>query len=75
MPLPYAVLKARPVGMRFGAGNSPHYQIHAVVGDEDYRIAVNVQSSDGSEVEFLLRSQFVHPITANLAELEPGLHR
>lgn len=75
MPLKsYAVLKGRPVGIRFGSGASPHYQIHVVIGDEDYRIAVNVQSGDGSDVEFLLRSRFDHPITADLERLEPGLH-
>ena len=75
MPLrSYAVLKGRPVGIRLGSGQSPHYQIHVVVGDEDYRIAVNVQSGDGSEVEFLLRSRFDHPVTAQLAELQAGLH-
>ena len=52
----YSVLKGRPVGFRLGTGSSPHYQVHVVVGDEDYRIAVNVQSGDGSEVEYLVRS-------------------
>ncbi|URD35158.1 YukJ family protein [Methylobacterium tardum] len=75
MPLrSYSVLKGRPVGIRLGSGASPHYQIHIVVGDEDYRIAINVQSGDGSECDFLLRSRFEHPITARLAELAPGLH-
>ncbi|MGY3117824.1 uncharacterized protein YukJ [Bradyrhizobium sp. S3.14.4] len=36
--------------------------------------AVNVQSADGSEVEFLVRSHFVHPITDHLAALPEGLH-
>ena len=75
MPLAtYGILKGRPVGIRFGSGGSPHYQVHVVVEDADYRIAVNVQSGDGSDVEFLLRSRFDHPITAELATLPPGLH-
>src|ERR1700755_3123535 len=70
MPLKsYSVLKGRPIAMRFGTGKSPHYQVHIVAANEDFRIAVNVQSADGSEVEFLVRSHFVHPITAQLAAL------
>ena len=71
----YSVLKGRPVGFRLGTGSSPHYQVHVVVGDEDYRIAVNVQSGDGSEVEYLVRSRFDHPITEALLALAPGLHK
>lgn len=76
MPLRrYSVLKGRPVGVRLGSGRSPHYQVHLVAGDEDFRIAINVQSGDGSEVEYLIRSPFEHPITEQLADLAPGLHR
>jgi len=35
---------------------------------------VNVQSADGSEVEYLVRSRFVHSITDQLAQLDQGLH-
>ena len=70
----YSVLKARPIAMRFGSGQSPHYQIHVVAADADFRIAVNVESSDGSEVEFLVRAPFRHPITDQLEELSIGLH-
>jgi len=45
-----------------------------VSGDEDFRVAINIRSGDGSEVEFLLRSRFVHPITAGLSQLDFGLH-
>jgi len=75
MPLKhYSVLKGRPIAMRFGSGQSPHYQVHIVAEDADFRIAVNVQSSDGSEVEFVVRSRFVHPITEELKALPEGLH-
>jgi uncharacterized protein YukJ len=75
MPLKnYSVLKGRPIAMRFGSGQSPHYQIHLVAGDANYRIAINVQSSDGSMVEYLVRSPFVHPITSDLQPLQEGLH-
>jgi uncharacterized protein YukJ len=42
--------------MRFGFGPSPHYQVHMVASDENFRIATSIQSGDGSEVEFLVRS-------------------
>lgn len=75
MPLRhYSVLKGRPIAMRFGTGQSPHYQVHIVADNADYRIAVNVQSADGSEVAYLVRSRFVHPITDQLAALPEGLH-
>src|ERR1044072_7692410 len=75
MPLTnYSVLKGRPVAMRFGSGKSPHYQVHLVADRENSRIAVNVESADGSEVEFLARSRFIHPITDALKELPEGLH-
>ena len=75
MPLKnYSVLKGRPIAMRFGSGKSPHYQVHLVADGENYRIAINVESADGSEVEFLVRSRFVHPITDELKGLADGLH-
>jgi uncharacterized protein YukJ len=75
MPLKkYSVLKGRPIAMRFGSGQSPHYQIHIVAGAEDFRVAVNIQSGDKSEVEFLVRSRFEHPLTDQLRALAPGIH-
>ena len=74
MPLRnYSVLKGRPIAIRHGSGNSPHYQIHVVAGDDDFRIAVNVQSADGSEVEYLVRPRFDHPIIPDLAALPQAL--
>jgi uncharacterized protein YukJ len=74
MPLPkgYACLKGRPIGNRVATGNKPHYQVHVSANGVHYRIAVNVQSNDGSEVQFLVRSRFVHPITDSLTELAEG---
>ena len=40
----YGVLKGRPIARRLGFGSSPHYQVHLVDGDADYRIAVDVKS-------------------------------
>src|SRR5215470_7719705 len=75
MPLRnYAVLKGRPINNRLASGQSPHYQVLVSADGEQYRIAVNVRSQDGSEVEYLVRSRFEHPITDGLAPLGEGLH-
>jgi len=74
MPLSkgYACLKGRPIGNRVATGSKPHYQVHVSANGVHYRIAINVQSSDGSEVQYLVRSHFVHPITDSLSGLAQG---
>jgi uncharacterized protein YukJ len=71
----YSVLKARAVDSRFASGANPHYQVHVVDDAAEYRIAVNVQSQDGSDLQFVLLSQFRHPLEDQLRELAMGLHR
>ncbi len=47
----YGVLVGRVAdGTMKPSGSSPHYEIWVKANDEDFRIAVNVQSVDGSEV-------------------------
>ena len=76
MPLKnYSVLKGRPVNNRLATGGNPHYQVLISAQGDLHRIAVNVRSADGSEVEFLVRSRFEHPITSDLGSLIEGLHR
>ena len=76
MPLKnYGVLIGRPVDRRLGTGQNPHYQIHIVDDDTDYRIAVNVHSKlSPSEVEYLIDDRFSHPITNELAAKKFGFH-
>ena len=71
----YSLLKGRAIDMRHGSGASPHLQVLIADDQERYRIAVNVQSQDGSMVQYLVRSQFQHPICDELPGLQPGLHR
>ncbi|PBB98982.1 DUF2278 family protein [Mesorhizobium sp. WSM3862] len=75
MPIHYAVLKGRPTNNRLGTKKNKHYQVLISANGEQYRIAVNVESGDGSEVAFLVRAPFEHPIINGLAALEPGLHK
>jgi uncharacterized protein YukJ len=76
MPIPhYGVLKARPIDRRLGAGQRPHYQIHAVAGTEDYRIAINVMSRQSpSELLYIIDDRFEHPIIDLLDKLDEGFH-
>lgn len=71
----YSVLKGRPVAARMGTGRSPHYHILVQAGAEDHRVAVSIRSQDGSEVEYLVDSDFRHPLCERLPGLRPGLHR
>lgn len=74
MPLEkYGVLKGRAIGRRLGEGASPHYQIHIIDDDLDYRIAVNVKSKlSPSELLYLVDDRFRHPILTPLGELPLG---
>jgi uncharacterized protein YukJ len=77
MPLEnYGVLVGRIVDRRLATTSNPHYQLHVVDDQEDYRIAVNVRSKTApSEVAFLVKSNFVHPLLADLATLPLGFRR
>jgi len=74
MPLKsYGVFKGRAIDRRLGSGGSPHYQVHLVDQNNDYRIAVNVASQlQPSELEYLIDSEFRHPIVEQLHDLTPG---
>ena len=69
----YGVLKGRPIARRLGAGTSPHYQVHLVDDDDDYRIAVNVKSKKSpSELLYLVVENYAHPLVDGLKGLVAG---
>ena len=75
MPIPkYAVLVGRAVDRRFATTKSNHYEIKISSAGQTYRIAVNVQSADGSEVLYAMRDHFQQPMLAQLAALADGHH-
>ncbi len=76
MPLKkYGVLKGRAIASRLGAGQSPHYQVHIIDDNTDYRIAINVKSKlSPSELYYLVDESFQHPITDIVSQLDPGFH-
>src|SRR6266436_4942614 len=68
----YGVLVGSIVdGFESPDGTSPHYEIR-VNGGGDYRIAVNVQSVDDSEVLAYFDAQFAQPGTFDLTPLLNG---
>jgi len=75
MPIPeYAVLVGRAVDRRFATTSSNHYEIRISAAGQSYRIAVNVQSADGSEVLYATRDHFEHAMLDPLALLADGHH-
>ncbi len=71
----YGVLKGRVIGKVLGMGRNPHFQIHAIDENTDYRLAVNVKSKLApSELEYLVEPQFQHPFLDALDELDLGWH-
>ncbi|MEI6562545.1 MAG: YukJ family protein [Verrucomicrobiota bacterium] len=77
MPLKsYAVLKGRPRATRVSEEGHPHFQLHVEANGESHRVAINVRSMmEPSEMEYLIKLRFAHPITTGLSRLAPGLHR
>ncbi len=69
----YSLLKGKAVDAIQGSGSSPHYQVLVIDDTAKYRIAVNVQSADKSEVFYLVKSNFVHPICDGLLAAQRGL--
>jgi uncharacterized protein YukJ len=70
----YSLLKGRPIHNRLGSSKSPHYQVQVSANGEMFRIAINVKSQDGSEVEFAVKAPFVHPLTDSIKEKEEGCY-
>ena len=78
MGLHYGVLRARPDRAKREDGvSTPHLQIRAVdESGQPWRVAVNVQSSEGSEVVFWIADPLVgHPILSSLAAMPSGFNQ
>ena len=70
----YSVLKGKAIDSRLASGRNPHYQIRVVDEKVEYRIAVNVQSPDNSDLEYIISSHWTHPIHDDLKEIPFGIH-
>ncbi|WP_337271436.1 DUF2278 family protein [Oryzifoliimicrobium ureilyticus] len=69
----YSLLRGQVADVRSGSGNQPHYQMLVIDDQNKYRVAINVQSQDGSEVFFVDKPHFTHPILDVLIEKPKGL--
>lgn len=71
MPLKsYGVLKCRALERELGTQSNPHFQVLVTDGKQKYRLAINVKSKESpSELLFLVKDNFQHPLTDRLAEL------
>jgi len=74
MPLRnYGVLRGSVIDHRLASGANAHFQLHVVDGATHYRIAVNVESKlHPSELEYLIDSNFRHPVLDAVAVLPAG---
>lgn len=74
MPVPaYGVVKGRVIDRRLAAYNSPHYQLHVIDEQTDYRVAVNVQSDEQpSNLLYFVNENFQHPVLADILQLPTG---
>ena len=74
MPVPkYSVLKGDPQrgDVAFDrAGENPHYRIYMSDGSQ---VDVNIESSDGSEVLYVIVNSFTPPSAGNLDQLASGI--
>jgi uncharacterized protein YukJ len=75
----YSVVKGRPQAGRVfppkdPTRDQPHYHIHLVAGTSHFDVAVNILSSDQSQVLFRVDTQFQPPHAAELTGLQPGVH-
>ena len=74
MPLKnYGVLRGSVIDHRLASGANAHFQLHVVDEATHYRIAVNVESQlQPSELEYLIDSNFRHPVLDAVAALPAG---
>jgi uncharacterized protein YukJ len=73
MPIPqYSVLRATPRSGKLSSDRIPHYLIEAEANGSSWQIAVNVESSDGSEVLFYIDENFTPPDAEALDSLAQG---
>jgi uncharacterized protein YukJ len=74
MPLRnYGVLRGSVIDHRLASGANAHFQLHVVDDTTHYRIAVNVESKLApSELEYLIDSNFRHPVLDAVAALPAG---
>jgi len=69
----YSVLKGKPTAGKIVSGSSTHYQITVEATGGPFTVAVNIESTDGSEVLYDIDHTFTPPDVAVLAALPSGM--
>jgi uncharacterized protein YukJ len=70
----YSVLQGLPTAGKVVTGASTHYQITMQAIGGPFTVAVNIESTDGSEVLYAIVDNFQPPDSAGLLALSSGLH-
>jgi uncharacterized protein YukJ len=69
----YSVVKGDPAGMGSISGTNPHYRFALNVGNStSVQVDVNVQSTDGSDIRYLIINDFSPPDPTGLQNLPLG---
>ena len=75
MPIPnYSVLQGQPIAGKVVTGKSTHYQITMQATGGPFTVAVNIESTNGSEVLYAIGDNFQPPQPAALLALSSGMH-
>lgn len=69
----YSVLRGDPVAGKVAQGSSPHYLITVQAAGQAFTVAVNIQSTDGSEVLYAIKPGFTPPDANGLGALPQGI--
>lgn len=77
MPIPnYSVLRGDPVGPGQISGSNPHYRFDLkIASGTTLQVNVNVQSTDGSEIRYLIIENFTPADSAALMNLPAAAPR
>jgi len=74
MPIPnYSVLCGQPTAGKIVTGTSTHYQITVQATGGPFTVAVNIESTDGSEVLYAILDNFTPPDPTALLALASGM--
>lgn len=71
----YSVLKGDPTSGKLSSDTPPHYLINVEAAGKTYQIAVNIESTDGSQVLYYINENFTPPDAALLDNLATGMTR
>lgn len=70
----YSVLKGKPTAGKVVSGSSTHYQITVQATGGPFTVAVNIESTGGSEVLYAIKQQFTPPDIPALLALTAGMN-